>query len=138
MSTQKGKDLLIKIGDGGEPELFTTVAGLRAKTIALNARAIDATDAESPGAWRELLAGTGVKSLTVSGSGLFKDAASDAALRAAFFDQTARSFQLAIPDFGVLEGPFLVSALEYSGRHDGEAQAALTLASAGEIVFTPA
>ena len=37
MTAQKGKDLLIKIGDGASPENFTTVAGLRATKLAFNA-----------------------------------------------------------------------------------------------------
>ena len=41
MSGQKGRDVLIKIGDGGAPEAFVTVAGVRAKTISLNARSVD-------------------------------------------------------------------------------------------------
>lgn len=136
MTAQQGKDLLLKLGDGGAPEAFSTVAGLRAKTISLNARTIDATDADSPNAWRELMPGAGVRSASVAGSGLFKDAASDAAVRAAFFQQTADTWQIVVPNFGVLEGPFLVASLEYSGRYDGEALYAITLASAGELTFT--
>jgi TP901-1 family phage major tail protein len=134
---QKGRDVLIKIGDGGAPEAFVTVAGVRAKTISLNARSVDGTSGESPDAWRELIAGAGVKTASVSGAGVFKDAASDALVRQAFFNQAAASFQLVIPDFGVLQGPFLVEALDYSGDHDGEASFALTLASAGVVSFTP-
>jgi len=138
MTAQQGKDLLLKLGDGGDPDAFTTVAGLRAKTISLNARTVDATDADSPNAWRELMPGAGVRSASVAGSGLFKDAASDAAVRAAFFQQTANTWQIVVPDFGVLEGPFLVAALEYSGRHDGEALYSIALASAGEVTFAAA
>lgn len=136
MAAQKGKDILLKIGDGGSPEAFTTVAGLRARTISLNARSVDATDSDSAGRWRELLAGAGVKQASVSGAGVFRDAASDAAIRAAFFAQSADNWRLIVPDFGALEGPFLVAALEYAGEHEGEATYAITLASAGEIAFT--
>lgn len=135
MAAQAGRDMLLKIGDGGSPEAFTTVAGLRARTIALNARPVDATDADSAGRWRELLAGAGVRSAAVSGQGVFRDAASDATIREAFFAQAARTWRLIVPDFGVLEGPFLVSALEYAGEHEGEASFAISLASAGEISF---
>ncbi|MGE0828218.1 MAG: phage major tail protein, TP901-1 family [Hyphomonadaceae bacterium] len=138
MAGQKGRDVLVKIGDGGSPEAFTTLAGLRAKTISLNARSVDGTSAESTDAWRELIAGAGVKSATVSGAGVFKDAASDAAMRTAFFTQAARNWRLIIPDFGTLEGPFLIEALDYTGDHDGEAGFAVTLASAGVIGFTAA
>jgi TP901-1 family phage major tail protein len=136
MAGQKGRDVLIKIGDGGAPEAFSTVAGIRAKTISLNARTVDGTSGESPEAWRELIAGAGVKSASVSGAGVFKDALSDAAIQQAFFAQTARNFQLVVPDFGVLTGAFLIEALDYSGEHDGEAAFAITLASAGVISFT--
>ncbi len=136
MGAQRGKDLLLKIGDGGSPESFTTVAGLRARTVSLNARTVDVTDGDSAGRWRELLAGAGVRSAAVSGQGVFRDAASDAQIREVFFSQAARRWRLIVPDFGTLEGPFLVSALEYAGEHEGEASFALSLASAGEIGFS--
>lgn len=133
MAAQAGKDMLLKISDGAGG--YVTVAGLRARTIALNARTVDATDADSAGRWRELLAGAGVKSAAVSGTGVFRDAASDALIREAFFAQAAETWRLIVPDFGVLEGPFLVAALEYAGEHEGEASFALSLASAGEVTF---
>lgn len=132
MSGQKGRDVLIKIAGGGD---FVTVAGIRAKTISLNARTVDGTSGESPEAWRELIAGAGVKSASVSGAGVFKDAASDALIQQAFFTQAAATFQLIIPDFGALTGSFIVEALDYSGDHDGEASFAITLASAGALSF---
>ena len=104
MAAQKGKDILIKIGDGASPENFTTVAGIRTRTLSLNARTVDATDSDSTGQWRELLAGGGVKSMAVSGSGIFRDAATDAAMQAAFFAQSTPDWQLVIPAFGTIEG----------------------------------
>ncbi len=133
MTVQKGRDILLKIAGAGGG--FVTVAGLRARTIALNARTVDATDGDSAGRWRELLAGAGVKSAAVSGQGIFRDADADALIRDAFFSQAAKTWRMIVPDFGNLEGPFLVSALEYAGEHEGEATFAISLASAGEITF---
>ena len=133
MSAQRGKDILLKIES--EAGGFITVAGLRARTIALNARTVDATDGDSAGRWRELLSGAGVRSAAVNGQGVFRDAASDALIREAFFSQSARTWRLIVPDFGQLEGRFLVAALEYAGEHEGEATFAISLASAGEIAF---
>jgi TP901-1 family phage major tail protein len=133
MSAQRGRDILLKIE--GASGVFTTVGGLRARTISLNARSVDATDGDSAGRWRELLDGAGVKSAAVAGQGIFRDAESDALIREAFFDQGARRWRLIVPDFGVLEGPFLVAALEYAGEHEGEATFAISLASAGEVTF---
>ena len=135
MGAQRGQDILLKIGDGAEPEAFTSVAGLRARTISLNAKTVDATNSDSAGRWRELLSGAGVKSCSVSGAGVFRDQTADRLIREAFFAQEARSWRLVIPDFGVLEGRFLVAALEYAGEHEGEATYALTLASAGAVGF---
>lgn len=132
MSAQKGKDLLIKIDDGGS---FVTIAGLRARRLAFNAEAVDITDAESAGRWRELLAGAGVQRASLSGGGLFKDQASDALARSVFFSSEIRSWQVAIPDFGTVTGPFQIVGLEYSGRHDGEMTFEMALESAGELIF---
>jgi TP901-1 family phage major tail protein len=103
MPAQKGKDLLLKI-DGGEG--FVTVAGLRSTTLAFNAQTVDITHAESAGRWRELIAGAGVKRASVSGAGIFKDAASDVLVRQNFFDGLVQEWQVIIPDFGTVEGPF--------------------------------
>jgi len=135
MSAQKGKDLLIKIGDGASPEVFTTVAGLRATQLSFNATNVDVTNADSADQWRELLTGGGVKSAAISGSGVFKDAASDSALRSAFFAQTTPDFQIVIPSFGTITGPFKITSLQYDGPYDGELKLSLSLASAGALTF---
>ncbi len=137
MTMQRGKDILLKLEDPAGSSIFFTMAGLRARTISLNAKTVDATNTDSVGAWRELLPGAGVKSLAVSGSGVFTDSAADAAIRSVFFAQEARKWQIVIPDFGTLEGAMQIAALEYAGEFDGEAVYSLSLASAGNITFTP-
>lgn len=132
MSGQRGRDLLIKVSDGGA---FVTLAGVRATRIALSSGAIDGTSAESPAAWRELVTGAGVKSAQVRGSGVFKDAASDARMRTIFFDGAVETWQLVIPDFGMLEGKFQIAELTWSGAYDGEAEFAVSLQSAGALTF---
>lgn len=132
MVAQKGRDLLLKVEDEGS---YVTVAGLRTKRLAFNAQAVDVTDAQSAGRWRELLGGAGVQRASVSGGGIFKDQASDALVRAAFFAGSILSFQLVIPDFGTVSGPFQITALEYSGNHDGEVLFEIALESAGLLAF---
>ena len=132
MVAQKGKDLLLKVHDGGG---YATVAGLRSKKLAFNAETVDVTDAESAGRWRELLGGAGVQRASLSGSGLFKDQSSDALVRTAFFDGTILAWQVVIPDFGTVSGPFQITALEYAGAHDGELTFDLALESAGQLAF---
>jgi TP901-1 family phage major tail protein len=126
---------LLKLDSDGEGT-FATVAGMRSRRIAFNAEAVDITNADSAGRWRELLEGAGVRRAGISGAGIFKDAASDESVRALFFGGTIRNWQVIVPDFGTIAGPFQVSGLEYSGEHDGEVTYDIALESAGEIAFT--
>ncbi len=135
MAVQSGKDLLIKIDINGSLQ-FETIAGLRASRISFNAETVDVTSLESAGGWRELLAGAGVRSASISGSGVFRDANTDERARQIFFDGEVPNFQVVIPDFGVVEGPFQITSIEYAGSHNGEASYELTLASAGALTFT--
>lgn len=134
MAVQNGKDLLIKVDMVGDGQ-FVTLAGLRATRINLNTETVDVTSLESAGGWRELLAGAGMKTATLSGSGVFRDADTDARARQIFFDAEMPRFQVIIPDFGVIEGRFQITALDYAGSHNGEATFEVTLASAGQLTF---
>lgn len=137
MAAQSGKDMLLKLdqtGSGG----FLTVAGLRTRSLAFNAASVDTTDAESAGRWRELLAGGGIKRASVSGTGIFKDKASDAEIRSLFFAGAIRDWQLILPDFGTVQGPFQIVSLEFSGDHAGEVTFEVALESAGEVTFSVA
>jgi len=131
MVAKKGKDLLLKVEMPGAG--FITVAGLRARQVSLNTEIVDVTDSESAGRWRQLLADAGLRRASLSGSGLFKDAASDANIRGIFFNSTISNWQVIIPDFATLEGPFQIVSLEYAGQHDGEVTFDISLESAGEI-----
>jgi TP901-1 family phage major tail protein len=135
MAAQRGRDLLLKLDAAGTNN-FVTVAGLRASTLSFNAETVDATSQESVGAWRELLAGAGLKSASIRGSGLFRDQASDASVRSVFFNAQIVNWQIVIPDFGIVQGPFQIASLEFAGRHDGEVTFELALASAGALTFT--
>jgi TP901-1 family phage major tail protein len=137
MAAQKGKDLLLKIDSDGAGT-FITVAGLRSRTLAFNAESVDITHQESAGQWRELLEGAGVRNARITGAGIFKDAASDETVRAAFFNGTIRAWQVVIPDFGTVQGPFQITSLEFTGRHDAEVDFELGLESAGQLTFTAA
>jgi TP901-1 family phage major tail protein len=133
MPAQKGKDLLIKIGDGSTG--FVTVAGLRTRQIAFNAETVDVTNSDSAGRWRELLAGVGVRRAGITGSGVFKDDMSDSRMRQVFFDGDILTYQILIPDFGRIEGPFQITSLEYRGEHAGEVTFEMAFESAGAMTF---
>jgi TP901-1 family phage major tail protein len=134
MTAQRGRDMLVKIRN--EASEFITVAGLRSKTLTFNARTIDVTDHDSADQWRELLPGSGVKSADISGTGIFKDAQSDALVRQAFFNQSPLACQFILPGFGRVEGDFIINRLSFAGSFAGEASYEISFTSAGAASFT--
>ncbi|WP_025312501.1 phage major tail protein, TP901-1 family [Roseicyclus elongatus] len=135
MTAQSGKDLLVKVDMDGSGQ-FETIAGLRATRLSFNAETVDVTSLESTGGWRELLSGAGVRTAAISGSGVFRDANTDERARAIFWSGELPDFQVVIPDFGIIEGPFQITSIEYAGSHDGEASYEMAMASAGALTFT--
>jgi TP901-1 family phage major tail protein len=135
MTAQKGRDLLLKIDSTGTGT-FITVAGLRSNTLTFNAETVDASSQDSTGAWRELLAGAGLKSASIRGQGIFKDAASDVSMQGYFFNGTIVNWQIIVPAFGIVQGPFQITSLDFGGRHDAEITFDIALASAGALTFT--
>ncbi len=136
MAVQRGKDLLLKVDLTGDGQ-FETIAGLRATRISFNAEQVDVTSLESAGGWRELLGGAGVKSASISGSGVFRDEGTDERARQIFFDGEMPEFQVIVPDFGIVEGKFQITSIEYAGSLEGEATYEMSLSSAGAISFVP-
>lgn len=137
MAAQKGKAILIKVDTNGAG-VFGTIGGMRSKSITLNKETVDVTDSDSTDQWRELLSGAGVKSCSISGSGVFKDSANEAIIKTNFMTDVIADHQFIIPDFGTFEGAFDVTSLEYSGEYSGEAQFSMSFESAGQITFTAA
>lgn len=135
MVAQKGRDLLLKVDSTGAG-VFVTVAGLRNRSLSLNARPVDITNADSVNGWREVLEGAGIKSASLSGTGVFRDDAADETVRGYFFNGTLRNWQLIVPTFGIIQGAFQITALEYAGEYDGEVTYSLALESAGALSFT--
>lgn len=134
MTAQRGRDLLLKVDDGTGN--YVTVAGLRTQRLAFNAEVVDVTSAESIGQWRELLAGAGARRASIAGAGIFRDAASDARLRQIFFDATSPDWQVIVPAFGIVQGPFQIAALDYRGDYSKEVTFDIALESAGALTFT--
>lgn len=135
MAAQKGSALLLKVGDGASPEDFTTIGGLRSTSITLNDEAVDITNKDSSGN-RTLLADGGIHSMSITGSGVFTDLASEETLRSLMNASTFTNFGIVLPDFGQYVGAFMVASLEYAGEYNGEVTYSVTLESSGAIAFS--
>ena len=138
MAAQKGSALLLKIGAdataAAASDTYTTVGGLRSTSISMNQETVDITNKDSANI-RTMLADGGVESVSISGSGVFTDAASEATLRTAFGGADIPNFQVIIPNFGTYTGKFVVTTLEYAGEFNGEVTYSVSLESSGASVF---
>ena len=134
MAAQQGKALLMKIGDAASPEVFTTIGGMRSNTLTMNDEMVDVTNKDSSGA-RTILAQGGVNSITIAGSGVFTDDASETTLKEKFNVSTLTNYQFLVPDFGTFTGAFMLTSLEYAGEYNGEVTYSFTFESSGAIVF---
>ena len=146
MAAQKGLDVLIEINTTGST--FVAVGGMRSSSITLNDESVDVTNKDSSG-YRTLLAGGGVNSISISGSGVFTDLATETDLKEAFISQlnfqddgstantpTFEAFEFFIPSFFKFTGNFQITSLEYAGEYNGEATYSVSFESAGIIVVS--
>ena len=134
MAAQKGKALLMKIGNGASPEVFTTIGGMRSNTLTMNDEMVDITTKDSDGA-RTILAQGGVNSITIAGSGVFTDLASETTLKTSFNLAALINYQFLVPNFGTFTGAFMLTSLEYAGEYNGEVTYSFTFESSGATTF---
>jgi len=140
MAKQQGRLLLIKIGDGAGTEAFATLCGLNSKTLTINNSEFDVTTADCTtpeGAlWTEVM--SGIKRMSVSGNGYFKDEASELRLNTvAMAADAVANFQIIVPDFGTFAGAFIVSSIDYGGEKENGVTYSLSLGSSGTVTFAP-
>jgi len=137
MTAEKGRAFILKAGDGGAPETFTAVAGLRTTQISINNEVVDVTNKES-GGWRELLAGAGVRTVSVSGTGIFAGSAAEEDIRDRALTASIDNYEIAFESGDRFSGAFQVTALDFSGAYNGARTFTLSLDSSGPVTFVAA
>jgi TP901-1 family phage major tail protein len=133
MGAEKGSAFLLKVGNGAEPPVFATVAGMRTTQMSVNGEAVNVTSKDS-GGWRELLSGAGVRSVSVAASGIFTGSAAEVRVKANALAGQIDDYELSFESGERLRGRFLVARLDYSGDYNGERNYALSLESSGPVV----
>jgi TP901-1 family phage major tail protein len=129
---EKGSAFLLKIGDGAQVPAFATVAGLRTTQLSINGEAVVVTSKDS-GGWRQLLGGAGVRSVSVSGAGVFTGSAAETRIKAHALAGTIDDYRLSFEGGDSLTGRFLVTRLDYAGDFNGERSYTLSLESSGAV-----
>lgn len=135
MSAAAGKDFLLQSGDGGSPEAFTTIGGLRSSAITINGENIDVTDQNS-GQWQELLSGAGISKVSISGSGVFNNTANEQAAITHCINKTINNFQIIDGTGKAFKGGFKISKLERKGDYKGAQEYSMSLESSGVVSYS--
>ena len=133
MAVEKGSAFLLKVGNGAAPVVYATVAGLRTTQLSVNGESVVVTTKDS-GGWRQLLSGAGVRSVSVSGAGVFTGSAAETRIRGNALAGVLDDYQLAFESGQTMTGKFLVSRLDYAGDFNGERSYTLSLESSGAVV----
>ena len=133
MAAEKGSAFLLKVGDGGDPQTYSTVAGMRTTQLSINGEPVVITNKDS-GGWRQLLSGAGVRSVSVSGAGVFTGSAAETRMKNHALSGTIDAFELSFESGEKMQGDFLISRLDYSGDFNGERSYTLSLESSGAIL----
>jgi TP901-1 family phage major tail protein len=133
MGVEKGSAFLLKVGDGAVPVGYATVAGLRTTQLSINGDPVVVTTKDS-GGWRQLLSGAGVRSVSVSGPGVFTGSAAEARLKTSALAGTVDDYRLTFEGGESMTGRFLVTRLDYAGDFNGERSYTVSLESSGAVV----
>jgi len=142
MAAGKGSSFLLKDNSTGTP---ATMGGLRSTSMTINGEAVDITTKDSNAfissgndKARDLLQGGGVRSMSITASGVFTDSSTENLLRGFAFDGAIQNYDLVFSDGSKIAGAFLVTSYERAGEFNGEETYSVTLESSNTITYTNA
>lgn len=132
-SAKKGNSFVVKIATTFNGATYQQLGALRTTGLTLNKTTVDITNKDSTG-WQELLPGGGVKSISISGEGVYTDHTSQAFLIDAWEASTHWNFELVDEVGDTFTGAFHVDSIDFGGDSDAEHNFSLSLSSADVIV----
>ncbi|MGH0220817.1 phage tail tube protein [Sinorhizobium meliloti] len=135
---QLGRSLLIKIGDGNTPEVFSNLCGLKTRSFNMSANEVDTTipSCTNPGGPVQKTSRPGISNRTFSGSGAFVAGAAMSAFMGYVRGSTAFNAQVVVPGDGTYEGSWMVTDFEFSGDVEPNMEFTATFVAADELTFT--
>ena len=135
MAPSPGRLFLLKTKEEASED-FITLAGMRSTGFDQQQEKVDISNKDTS-TWAVSLAGAGTKSANISASGVFYNSASEALFRSRFGTETHYAYQIILPGAGTYEGLFMIESIAFAGEHNGETNYTISLASDGDITFTP-
>lgn len=140
IATIRGTQLLIKVGDGASPEVFTHPCLINAKRgfkLAVSTNKIVVPDCDNPDdpAWQEVI--KDVLSASIDGAGKL-DTVDVAAYHAWLISKNPKNIQVWLGTAGHWAGAFHLTNFEVNGDRGALAECSITLDSDGIVTYTAA
>ncbi len=138
LGEQLGRTLLIKVGDGADPEVFSNVCGLKDRSFDLSANSVDTTkpSCTNPGGPVQKTGRPGITSRTFQGNGTFVSSIVMKSFMTKVINTEIFNAQVIVPGLGTFEGPFFVANFQASGDMENDMQFSATFEAASELEFT--
>ena len=135
---QLGRTLLIKIGDGADPEAFTNLCGLKTRSFNMSSNEIDTTvpSCTNPGGPVQKTSRPGISNRTFSGSGNFISSATSKVFMDHVRASEAFNAQVVVPGDGTYEGSWMVTDYTFSGDVETNMEFSGTFVAADVLEFT--
>ena len=135
MPAYPGNTFYIQINTTGST--YVNLGGLRTRTLSVGGEMIDITNSDSTGLWREALSTYGVRSLSVSGSGVFLDGSDVNKIVTNLMATSAtQNLKIVVPGLGTFTMTAAVfTNISFAGNHNGEVTYDVTIESGGEVTF---
>jgi len=137
MAAIRGSALLIKRGDGGSPEVFTTVGAIQSSTLTINGNPIEVTTGDDVDLnneiWQTFI--TGPKNFTVAANGISKAFLPVQSIYSDFATGAIVNYEVVVPNVGTWTAAFIVGDMSFDGPYDGVTGFNLTLQMAGAPAF---
>lgn len=133
MANTKGRDFIIKRDATGGGS-WQTVGGMRSNQLVINGETIDVSDKDGS-EWRELLEG-GIRSMSLSGSGVFDNSTQLNYIEDAAMDGTFEDIRIYDGSGNYFEGEFQVTNFTLTGEHSGALEFSCSFESSEEVTLT--
>lgn len=134
---QLGRLLLIQIGDGGGPEAFSNLCGLKTRSFSLSANEIDTTipSCTNPGDVVQKTSRPGIASRTFTGSGAYVAGAAMSTFLGHVTGTTAFNAKVIVPGLGTYTGSWFVTDFSVSGDVEPNMEFSATFTAGDVLTF---
>ncbi|KZK99149.1 MULTISPECIES: phage tail tube protein [unclassified Pseudovibrio] len=133
----QGKLMLIQLGNGGDPETFESVCGVKDKSLSINNEVVDTTrpNCDNPSAPLNYSGAYGIRTISLSGNGVATSSETYQRVVQHAVGQVYANAKIIVPLWGTFTGTVVFNKVDVSGPMQGELEFSLELTMTGDITF---